>query len=295
MGDHTHGAGDWMFSYRYMSMQMNRNRDGTSTRSRREVLSEFPVAPYWMKMQMHMFGFMYAPSDELTLMGMLPYIYNKMDHINRMGVKFRTRSEGIGDTKLTALYLVRETELTRVHLNLGVSLPTGSIDKKDDTPAGRVRLPYPMQLGSGTYDLLPGLTLQGQQERWSWGFQSIATLRFHENGKDYQLGNRLMGTGWLGRQVLKQLSISARLEGQVWGNIHGGDPDLIPALVPTADADLRKGRRVDLLVGANWEFLSGPFAGHRLAIEAGTPVYQSLDGPQLETDWIVTIGWQRAF
>jgi len=31
-----------------------------------------------------------------------------------------------------------------------------------------MRLEYPMQLGSGTFALRPGLTYLGQTERWAW-------------------------------------------------------------------------------------------------------------------------------
>lgn len=295
MGEHTHAKGEWMLSYRYRVMRMNGNRDGTSSRSRRNVLSEFAITPTDMTMEMHMFGGMWAPTDRLTLMGMLPLLYSKMDHLTGMGQRFRTKSEGLGDTKWTALYLLHDTETRRLHLNLGVSLPTGTIDEKDRTPAGRVRLPYPMQLGSGSYEILPGLTLQGRRESWSWGTQAIATLRLNQNNNDYQLGNKLMVTAWLARPWLRELSTSIRLEGQAWGNIHGSDPALNPQLVPTADPDRRAGRRIDLLAGLNWYFLSGPLRGHRVAIEAGIPIYQWLDGPQLETDWVLTLGWQRAF
>jgi hypothetical protein len=40
---------------------------------------------------------------------------------------------------------------------------------------------------------------------------------------------------------------------------------------------------------------SGPLLGIRLDLEAGLPVYEHLDGPALETDWIVTAGLQHAF
>lgn len=60
-----------------------------------------------------------------------------------------------------------------LHFNAGLSLPTGSIDKQDATPMGpNSKLPYPVQLGSGTYDLLPGLTYNGQDRDLSWGAQS---------------------------------------------------------------------------------------------------------------------------
>lgn len=48
-------------------------------------------------------------------------------------------------------------------------------------------------------------------------------------------------------------------------------------------------------LGVNDYARSGSFKGHRLALEVGYPVYQDLDGPQLETDWMLTGGWQYAF
>ena len=63
-------------------------------------------------------------------------------------------------------------------------------------------------------------------------------------------------------------------------------------IVPTAAPDLSVGGRVDLLVGAAFAPQTGLLRGHRLALEVGRPVYQSLDGPQLETDWTATQGWQ---
>jgi hypothetical protein len=66
-------------------------------------------------------------------------------------------------------------------------------------------------------------------------------------------------------------------------------------MIPTADPNLRKGQRLDLLPGVNYVFTSGPLRGHRFAFEAGFPVYQKLDGPQLETDWRIVAGWQKAW
>ena len=66
-------------------------------------------------------------------------------------------------------------------------------------------------------------------------------------------------------------------------------------MVPTADPTKRGGERLDLLFGMNLFSLSGPLAGHRITLEAGVPIYQRLDGPQLETDWLLTVGWDMTF
>ena len=46
-----------------------------------------------------------------------------------------------------------------LHLTLGLSIPTGSIKEGDRDVTGQsMRGPYSMQLGTGTFDLLPGVT-----------------------------------------------------------------------------------------------------------------------------------------
>ena len=54
-----------------------------------------------------------------------------------------------------------------------------------------------------------------------------------------------------------------------------------------------KAKRVLEDPGLNFKI---PFLGDpRLAIEMLWPVYQSLDGPQLETDWTLILGLQAGF
>lgn len=296
MGDHTHSAGEWMFSYRYRFMDMDGNREGTDNLSDAEVLQQFPVTPVRMTMQMHALGVMYAPTNDLTLMAMVPYVFKEMDHVTRRGVRFTTNSEGFGDIKLTALYKVLDQSQQRLHLNIGMSFPTGSIEERDNTPAGDDQiLPYPMQIGSGTFDLLPGITYLGQSNNWSWGSQAIATLRLGENSNDYRLGNQLMLTGWTAYNWTDWLSTSIRLNGQTWGNIDGSDSRLNPMMIPTADPDRRGGTQLNLGFGVNLYAPSGNLQGSRLAIEFELPLYRSLDGPQLETDWRLTAGLQAVF
>ena len=132
-----------------------------------------------MPMNMHMIGVMYAPTDKLTLMAMLPVVDTYMVHATRSGGAFRTESRGVGDVSVNALYKLGDFGAQRTHLNLGVRLPSGSIEKQDVTPVSapaETRLPYPMQLGSGTFDITPGLTYLTQAENWSGGAQVRATI-----------------------------------------------------------------------------------------------------------------------
>ena len=297
MGAHAHGRGEWMLSLRSMRMQMDGNRDGTSRMSSADVFAAgYQIVPERMTMDMQMLGVMYGVNEDLTVMLMLPWLDLEMDHVRANGAKFTTRSSGIGDVRFSGLYKLGQWGAHQLNLNAGVSVPTGAINEKDDTPMGaNQHLPYPMQLGSGTWDLLPGLTYLGQAAPLSWGVQGVAVVRLGENDNDYTLGDRFNLTGWISRAWTPDWLTSLRLDGQWWGNIDGSDrkiPPMMIGVVPTADPDLRAGRRVDLLVGAAFAPRTGLLRSHRLGLETGWPVYQNLDGPQLETDWTVTLGWQ---
>lgn len=298
MADHPHKAGEMMLSYRYMAMGMQGSRDGSSRISNAEVRAQgYMVVPTKMNMQMHMFGMMWAPSDDFTLMAMLPYIRYSMDHQAGMplgAVKFKTTSEGIGDLKLASLIPLHDDGVHHWLGTVGFSLPTGSINMKDNTPAGYGRLPYPMQLGSGTVDFVPRLGYTYQAANWSWGNQVSGVIRIDENRFNYTLGDRFEATTWLARNWTESVSTSARLNYQAWGDIRGRDEGL-GSMAPTMDPEKRAGERLDILLGINWNFQNGPLEGHRLALEGGVPLHQRLDGPQLETDWILTAGWQFAF
>ncbi len=303
MADHMHKEGEWMFSYRYMHMAMEGNRDGDRRLSTAETLAAGPgpmgymVAPLKMDMQMHMFGAMYAPSDKVTLMLMVPYLETEMDHETASGGRFITKTEGLGDIRVAALLPLYDYQGGKMHATMALSLPTGSIEEKDQTPASmgnEVILPYPMQLGSGTYDLRPAITWSKLNQGWSWGAQTTATIRLGgDNDRDYRLGNALDVQSWVAWNLSSAISVSSRLQWQSWQNIEGADPapSVNPMMVPTADPERRAGRRTDLHLGVNW-LSSG---GHRLALEYGVPVQQNLNGPQLEVDSTATIGYQYAF
>ena len=93
-----------------------------------------------------------------------------------------------------------------------------------------------------------------------------------------------------------QADSSLRLRYQAWGDIDGADPALNPAMVPTADPERSGGQRFDVLIGLNlMDQESQSNGGSRLGVEFGLPVWQKLDGPQLEVDWFLTVGAQLLF
>lgn len=291
MGDHVHKRGEWMFSYRHMTMEMDGNRVDGNRVGTGAVLAGFPIAPLQMRMKMQMFGAMYAPRDDLTLMLMIPRVEVAMDHVNRMGVRFSTETQGVGDISLTALAVLHREGRDTVHANLGWGFPTGDADPRDATPLGAATLlPYPMRIGAGTHSFRPGLTWNRQLDGGSWGAQASAVIQVSDDN-GYALGDRKAVTGWRAWVLDETWSTSLRLNYERWSDVEGADPRLPTALVPTARPDLRGGARLDLGLGVNFKAK----AGHRLAMEFLLPLKQELDGPQLETDWSFVLGYQFAW
>ena len=166
MGDHMHHQGGLMTSYRYMFMSMQRNYDGDSQITDAAARAGYMMNATDMDMQMHMLGVMYAPTDKFTLMLMGNYLDSSMPMVNMMGAKSMMRSSGYGDTTLSAYCSLFRESNSSAHVGLGLSIPTGSIDEKMQNG---MHMGFPMQLGSGTWDLKPSITWLGHTEDWSYG------------------------------------------------------------------------------------------------------------------------------
>ncbi len=296
-GDHYHNKEEWMASYRYVSMDMTQNYSGTKELSLDNVFNKYMISPVHMTMNMHMVGLMRGFTDDMTAMVMLPYIEKEADMRRRSdGKNMTTNSNGLGDIKVSGVFVLKNVVDLPIHLNFGVSLPTGSINQKDDTFMGDDQpLPYGMQLGSGTFAILPGITYFDKHAQWSWGAQESSTIQLGKNERKYQIGDQHVLTSWLAYTWAQWVSTSVRVKGSLWGNINGADQRLNPNMMPTADSNLRGGERIDLFLGANLLGDRGAVHGHRLALEVGYPVYQSLDGPQLGAGLQCTVGWQKAW
>jgi hypothetical protein len=290
----TREAGEWVLSYRYERQRLDGNRDGTDSVSTAEILSAFDVAPTDMDVEVHRLGVLYAPTDRLSLQVFLPIVRLDVDQ-RAAGRSISSRATDVGDLELHALLdFIRKGE-EALQLHLGLSAPTGSIQERDEweDPSNTTRLPYPYQIGSGTWDLLPAVYYRGRADALTWGVQLGGVFRLDENDNGYQRGTRYWATGWVAHAWTGWLSTSARVAWTKSNNVSGRDPSLEPPSSPAADPFRQAGHRIDLLPGVSFALPWLP--GQRLAVEAELPVFQHLDGPQLERDWALTAGWQWAF
>ncbi|MEN8816108.1 MAG: transporter [Nonlabens sp.] len=302
MGDHTHAKGEFMVSYRFATTTMEDLRRGSDDVSFESVLrpngGQYMVTPTEMSMNMHMLGAMYAPTDRLTLMAMTMYMDMSMEHLTAMGGNFTTTSSGLGDTSLSALYKLFKKSSYSIHGQLGISLPTGGIDNEDVTPASmgnEVILPYPMQIGSGTYSGILAFTYLGQSKCFSWGSQVRGEKRFGENDNGYTLGDRLNWNNWAAYKATDWLSISTRIEAVAVEDTDGVNPDLNPLMVITADTANSGGTFLNGGLGVNLYAPTGSLKGFRLGLEYSLPLAQQFNGVQLKNQDVFTAGVQYAF
>jgi len=288
MLDHTHEKGDWTFSYRYMRLAKEDLLDGSS-RANPLSLAGFQTLPTSQTENRHFFGVMYAPRDRFTFAIMLPYIQRDLQVVNS-GIPLEVETTGIGDTQLIFLIPFIQKGDERSHLKLGVSAPTGSI--QEEQPNGQ-RLPYTMQLGSGSWEILWGITYTGQYKWLSWGSQFESLYRLNDNYIGYRLGTTYDASLWVTGGLGDWLSASVRIAWHKVNNIHDVDPSLDKTLSPLNDNMKQGATRLEIGPGLNFLL---PFAGgQRLAVEAGFPFWQTVDGPQLGTELTVTASWQWIF
>ena len=222
------------------------------------------------------------------------------------------RLRELGDLRVGAITHLAGDDESVLLGGLGLSLPTGSTNERmpvfegsGASPLGGVsgvvasarRLPYAMQLGSGTYDVMPQVTLRTEGDAWTGGAQAALRVPLGNNERGYRLGRRAELTTWVARELGASTSGSLRLGYTRRANIHGADDELIRTSTPANDPNRQGGERLDLLLGLAWHGASadGAPSGQRLSLEVGAPVWQDLSGPQLELDRVLMIGWQTTF
>ncbi len=312
MGDHLHGRGEWMVEYKYMNMYMEDNRIGETKVSDAAALGVPPFSPppgpgvtvdgvltnrgatpTNMTMEMHMMHLMYGASDDITLYSMVMLPSLTMDHLRPNLTSFTTHNSGFGDTAFGALLRLLSDCDEDLIFNLGCSVPTGEIFRQTTIPTGGASfqpLPYPMRLGSGTFNFRPGVTYKRFFDWWSWGIQFQTDLPIGRNYRGYSLGEEYRLNSWTSVLLTEKVSLSWRGQ-HVWrSNIDGADAATNNAVISTNVENFRGGYWYSQGVG-----VQAIVQGSYLNFEIVPTIYQRLDGIQLETDFSIIGSWSKAF
>jgi opacity protein-like surface antigen len=253
-------------------------------------------APDNMKMQMHMFHAMFGVTDWFNVMVMGSLSDRNMSMTVFKGPSGPTplaptnsATQGWGDTAVQGLFRLYQDDIHHLHANLGLSIPTGSIVEEiiHMHPSAQFfskRAYYGLQLGTGTFDGLFGFTYTGKLDVWSWGLIYRGRAALGDNNAGYLRGLSNEFSAWGGYELLPGLAATGRVAATVWDRIYGHDEQIWGAQQGTVPG-YQGGERVKLLGGLEYLIKFQGFKPIRLAVEAGAPIYQRLNGPQLGQSW----------
>jgi hypothetical protein len=285
-----------MVTYGYMNMAMKGSMMGTKKIEASEVYKDYMMDPDKMTMQMHMFMAMYGVSDKFTLMAMGSYVATDM-HMNMQPMimpggttmtssGMSNSSMGLSDTRIYGLYNLSHRSEAKLVASVGVSLPTGSIDKKGTTTMGdNQQLSYCMQTGTGSVAVLPGVAYVFNKGKWAKGFEWTGDIKLNDNSRHYRFGNSMKFSPWVAYSVVPFLSVSVRGEYVKTGVVKGRDAALNEttyqdAVDPTTVSGNYGGKVLSLYGGANLHLINGCLKNLSLNLEYGIPAYQNVNGMQ---------------
>lgn len=203
----------------------------------------------------HVFGGLWAPFDFVTLSASTTY--------------FDDFNDGFGDIFLSATAEVGNLFGFDVRPSLGVSIPNGFTNNDffvDDS--------------SGTFDLLPAVTVLTQVEFVTIGAQVKGNIRVGSNPSDFTLGDEYLLTAWGTVQPVDFASVYTFIQAQLIGSPEG------VLAVPGSSEAVRVGLGTHGYV-ENW----------RVSAEATVPLFENYLGFQNNFDEsrVFRFGVQRTF
>ena len=315
-GDHYHKSKEKMVSIRYSTMQMKGNSLHGNTISDQEIIlsqanpfasmsgapANLSVVPTKMEMEMVMIGGMYALSDNLTYMGMLMFMKNKMTSNTYKGAmdraylgNFQTSFDDLSNISLSALYKISETNKNRWHLEIGLDKSVGEKNNQGNmlTPMNtymQMTMPYAMQM-DGSTRLISALTNSTNLNDLVFGSQIKKYTVLKD--KEWAFGDKLEISSWLQKSYDESLSFSARLILTDQQQISGSSSK-IRSPVQSANPLNYGGRTLELGLGTNKVFHFFNKSHSRVGIEILYSLNNNKNGLQLKNDYKLIFGYQMS-
>jgi len=206
------------------------------------------------------FDLSYALSPQLTLTVLPKYVERSMTLVDvfpdSLGAlpplggpsgSGRHSTSSWGDTSVLASFdLLRGVTDAHARIGAGLSIPTGEAGRRLNSKTDFVG--YNLQTGSGTWDGLAAIDIEGTRGIFRAGAEVSAIKRFgHANQFGYRLGDQLRGNLWAGVDALPWLTVTADLRIEHDGRIHGEYEDHFEKNVPFTEL-----QQVDYDVNGDW-------------------------------------------
>jgi hypothetical protein len=273
----------WRFDMRFDYFDQNQLREGTDSVSRGDVAipNDLEVQQYTINRN-YTFALDYSPNKDWGLSLALPWFNRSHGTIAEGDEAISTsHDEGIGDLRVLARYSGFDPQRT-TGIEFGVKLPTGKFtDTFDSGPQRGEVVDRGLQLGTGTTDLLLGVYhFDAWNEDWGYFGQALlqAPVNSRENFKPGLGLNLNAGVRYTASETfVPQLQINARIEKREQG--------------ANADVDNSGATLVYLSPGVTWN-LSRRFSAYAF-VQA--PLYQRVNGLQIEAKWLGSVGVHYIF
>lgn len=286
MGNHMDHEGQWMATVMNMDMRMSGIYKGSDLIDISDVHKTKMMAPLSMTNTMQMVGIM-KPSSDHTWSLMVNRQDKEMLMQNRLGMKSTSFSKGLGDMTLTYNKKITSNAKRKSFWTLGLSIPTGDTDKMFNN----MKLPYGMQLGSGTWDFKPSFTSTSFQDNHSFGYRISTIIRNSDNDENYSLGNRYEADLWYAMNRTDRFSPSVRLNYVDQKEIDGVDSTLNMMMSPMNVGANYAHKKLSLAIGFN----AIVDESGTISVEYQLPLYQKMGGVSLGSDSMVVIAYRHLF
>ena len=278
LADHTHATGGMMFGYKYNSSRGENNYNGNKIFTRDDISTYYDRHVTSQVFGTHSFEFMYGLTDKLTLFSNLNFHVNESSYLSKQNNLYTLNSSGIGDLEVQFLYNLVANENIKIHSNIGLSLPTGSVSREDINDG---ILPYSMQMGSGHISSVLGFTVFSQFNKFSAGIQPIYKLSLYENSRGYMAGDKLSINYWGAINLSKLISISFRQNYIYLNGIKGQDSELDSTIMILNNKNNSGYVILNSALGLNFTFNKGFLKNKRISMEYILPTHMSYEGLQV--------------
>lgn len=240
-GDEKTPLKRWDFSLSFTKGSFGGYKSGTTNLSFQDVLFSpgeirsdvnYPIVPTFISQNAINASASYHLSNTTSLSISVPYIEQATDHISSVTnfQEFTLKTAGVGDIAIALAHgkkISNGDSLTGV---IGVRLPVGSINEIGDTPRNGKgtleRLPYTMQIGSGTLDLTGSVTYVRKTNDFNVGANVNGVFRTGKNDHEYRLGNNIGASIFTRYNKNHLFQPGARISAKHTEQINGGDISL---------------------------------------------------------------------
>ena len=273
----------WRFDARFDFFDQDQLREGTDSVTRGDLAlpNEREVQQFTINRN-YMLSADYSPNKDWGVSVSLPWFDRSHATIAEGDTMVSTsHDQGIGDLRILARYSGFDAQRS-TGFEFGLKLPTGQFNSTFETgPQQGEILDRGVQLGSGTTDLLLGVYNFGAISP-DWGYFAQALLQQPlASREDFRPGTGLnlnFGLRYNASETfVPALQINARIEKREEG--------------ANADIENSGATLVYLSPGATWNF-SRRFSAYAFI---QTPIYQRVNGLQIEARWLGSVGLHYIF